>query len=144
LPAIDEETLQSLELRSLDLKIVPGSVRDSRNPLVNFWNTITFKRANLKFLKSMTIYVANEEMYENGEWARVASYSSSAQGMACEQKCLNFDTKLGLKNPVNFARILKDGGRLYVRPEVEVKATPKRAFNLAGEIRLRVTLNSLF
>lgn len=144
LPALDPETLESLTLSSLDLKIVPGSVRDSRNPIVNFWNTITFKRANLKFLKHMTIYIANEEMFQQGEWARVARYSSTEQGTACETKCLNFDTKLGLASSVNFAKMLQDGGRLYVRPEVEVKATPKRTFNLAGEIRLQVKLHPLF
>lgn len=144
IPAIDPETLQSLELTLLDLKIVPGSVRNSSNPLVNFWNTITFKRAHLKFLNSMSIYVANEKMYSRGEWSRVAAYKANVNGTACEGKCLSFDTKLTQGKSSNLARILEEGGRIYIRPEVDVKATPKRSFNLAGEIRLKVTLHPLF
>src|SRR5690606_22963461 len=144
LPALDPETLKGLELTKLDLKIVPGSVRDSRNPLVNLWNTITFKRAHLKFLNRMTIFVATEEMYARGEWARVARYKKGEQEIACEGKCLSFNTKLVDNKSVDLAQMLQEGGRIYVRPDVEVKATPKRSFNLAGEIRLKVTLHPLF
>lgn len=144
LPALDPETLKGLELTKLDLKIVPGSVRDSRNPLVNLWNTITFKRAHLKFLNRMTIFVATEDMYARGEWARVARYKKGEQEIACEGKCLSFTTSLADNKNVDLAQMLQEGGRIYVRPDVEVKATPKRSFNLAGEIRLKVTLHPLF
>lgn len=144
LPALDPETLKGLEVTKLDLKIVPGSVTDSRNPLVNFWNTITFKRAHLKFLNRMTIFVASEEMYERGEWARIARYKKGEQEIACEGKCLSFNTRLVDNKSVDLAQMLQEGGRIYVRPDVEVKATPKRSFNLAGEIRLKVTLHPLF
>lgn len=144
LPPIDSDTLRALEIKSLDLKIVPGSVQHSRNPLVNAWNTITFKKANLKFLSRMTIFVANEEMYRAGEWSRIARYRESEQGTACEGKCITFDTKLDKGERLNLSQLLKHGGLLYIRPDVEVKGAPKRTFNLAGEIRIRASLQPIF
>ncbi len=144
LPAIDDETLESLEIKSMDMKIVPGSVRDSRNPLLNLWNTVTFKRANLKFLSRMTILIANESMYRNGEWARIAKFKQGEQLLTCEDKCLVFDTKLVNGERLNLAKVLKEGGPLYIRPDVDVKATPKRSFSLAGEIRIGVVLKPIF
>lgn len=144
LPAIDEHTLEVLELKGLDLKIVPGSVRNSRNPLLNLWNTITFKRANLKFLSRMTIFIANEEMYKAGEWARIARFNKSDHQLGCEDKCLIFDTKLEKGESLNLAKVLKDGGPIYIKPDVDVKATPKRSFTLSGEIKISVVLKPIF
>lgn len=144
LPAIDDQTLESLEIKYMDMKIVPGSVTDSRNPLINLWNTVTFKRANLKFLSRMTIFIANESMYQAGEWARIARFKQGEQELTCEKKCLVFDTKLSKGERLNLAKILKEGGPLYIKPDVDVKATPKRSFSLAGEIKIGVVLKPLF
>src|SRR5690606_24678662 len=143
-PPLDPDTLESLEVTSLDLKIIPESVQRSRNPLVNFWNWLTFKRAHLKFIRRMGLYIATEDMYENNEWARVARYDHDEQGATCENKCISFETKSTNGKRVNLARILQDGGRIYIRPELDIRTTPKRTFNLAGEIRLRAKLNQLF
>lgn len=144
LPPIDADSLKALEIKSLELKIVPGSVVRSRNPLVNLWQTITFKKANLNFLSRMTIFVANEQMYAAGEWSRIARYREKDQGTACEGKCLTFDTKLEKGERLNLSKLLARGGLIYIRPDVEVKSTPKRSFNLAGEIKIRVTLSPIF
>ena len=144
LPAIDDETLEVLQLKSLDLKIVPGSVTSSRNPLLNLWNTLTFKRANLKFLSRMTIFIANEEMYKAGEWARIARFKKSEHQLGCEDKCLNFDTKLEKGERLNLAKVLKAGGPIYIKPDVDVKGAPKRSFTLAGEIKISVVLKPIF
>ncbi len=144
LPPIDADSLKALEIKNLDLKIVPGSVVRSRNPLVNLWQTITFKKANLNFLSRMTIFVANEEMYAAGEWSRIARYRESEQVLSCEGKCLTFDTKLEKGERLNLSKLLAKGGLIYIRPDVEVKSTPKRNFNLAGEIKIKVTLSPIF
>jgi len=144
LPTIDDQTLEVLQLESLDLKIVPGSVANSRNPLLNLWNTITFKRANLNFLSRMTIFIANEQMYKAGEWARIARFKESENQLSCEGKCLNFDTKLEKGERLNLAKVLKEGGPIYIKPDVDVKGTPKRSFTLAGEIKISVVLKPIF
>lgn len=147
LPHMDFSLVHSIEIKRVQLTIIPGSIKESSNPLVKLYQWLTFKKAKLDFIKSVDIMISNDDlMNSNDTKLRLGKFDSTKQKLECEKKCMvlqmhrdSDETKF-----LNLVPLMKGQRRLYLFPKVEVKAIPKRTFKVAVEMDFEIKLNLPF
>lgn len=98
-------------------------------------------KANLKFIKKLRIYIADNAEDEPKEDQWLLKYDSSnrftqARNENCDYKCLRFDV-----NKVNLLKFAKEGSKeIYLIPFLEVGKTSKRDFTLGGQVKFKLRL----
>ncbi|MCP4913357.1 MAG: hypothetical protein GY909_09565 [Oligoflexia bacterium] len=141
IPELDPEYIKSLEIRRIQLSIVPGSENETRNPFYRFYQRVTGKRPKLDFIKKIHISIATEDMEKTEQKIRIASYDFDRKELKrCKKQCLEFfiTRDAAGTSPINLIPIIQNTKRIYIYPEVEVHSAPRRKFDIKGKIDFRV------
>ena len=146
LPELDPDYIPGIQIKSVDFRIVKGSESRSNNPITRAYQWITNKKAKLDFVKKLHIYIATQEMWDNGEMQRVAWYDYDKEQLQnCRNRCLNFHLERGEDGlPLNLVPILNGQTQVYIIPDVEIHSAPKRKFKIKGNIDFQVSLKLPF
>ncbi|PIP93092.1 MAG: hypothetical protein COW00_19030 [Bdellovibrio sp. CG12_big_fil_rev_8_21_14_0_65_39_13] len=147
LPFMDLDVVHSIEIKRVRLTIIPGSIKESNNPLVKLYQWLTFKKAKLDFIKSIDILISNDDLLNSNDVKlRLGKFDSTKQSLDCEKKCMELQMHRDSDQNkfLNLVPLMKGQRKLYLFPKVEVKAIPKRTFKVAVEMDFEIKLHLPF
>lgn len=147
LPELDLDVVHSIEIKRVKLNIIPGSIKESKNPLVRAYQWITFKTAKLDFIKTIEIGISNESLLDENEVKlRLGRYDAGKNELGCEKKCLELQMHRDSDQNkyLNLVPLMKNQRKLFLFPKVEVQSIPKRSFKVAVEMDFEIKLKLPF
>lgn len=130
IPEFDTSYFKELQIQNLDFAITGGDNN----------------KAALDFIENLTIYVANEKMWEKGEKIMLAQYNFDRAALKrCKKKCLNLKVaELRNGTKYNIMPLLEGSKKLFIIPKVKINSIPKSEFKISGNIDFRLAFKLPF